>query len=284
LLHLLRVSARAGVLVLARFLRALLPGTAMAILKENLSLVERMDYAPKPILLNIESRLEHDIRVRSCAKEPETIEWIEKSFKSGDVFYDIGANVGVYSLVAAKANSGGVLVYAFEPAFINYSQLCQNIYLNGSADSIVPLPIALSDETSIESLNYQNLIPGGALHALGQPTDYKGDVFAPVFKQKTLGYKLDDFVRLFGIKPPNHIKIDVDGIEAAILRGAEEIFRSSSIRSVLVEVEEGRSETTEVVEFLKSNGLEFRSKHSPNFGTWPEPYVNAYNYIFERKN
>jgi hypothetical protein len=30
--------------------------------------------------------------------------------------------------------------------------------------------------------------------------------------------------------------------------------------------------------------LEFRSKHSPNFGTWPEPYVNAYNYIFERKN
>ncbi len=284
MLHLLRVTTRAGVLVLARFLRAILPGTEMAILKENLTLVKRMDYAPQPILLSIESKIERDIRVRSCAKEPETVEWIEEYFRSGDVFYDIGANVGVYSLVAAKANSGGVLVYSFEPAFINYSQLCQNIYLNGSADSIVPLPIALSDETSIESLNLQNLIPGGALHALGPPTDYKGDVFAPVFQQKALGYRLDDFVRLFGIKPPNHIKIDVYGIEAAILRGAKEIFGSSSVRSILVEVEEGRPETDEVVEFLKSNGLEFRSKHSPNFGAWTEPYPNAYNYIFERQS
>lgn len=268
---------------MARILLALLPGTAMAILKENLKLVERMDYTPQPILLNIESRIEHDIRIRSCAKEPETVQWIEESFKSGDVFYDIGANVGVYSLVAAKANSGGVLVYAFEPAFINYSQLCQNIYLNSLSDSIIPLPIALSSETCIDSLNYQNLIPGGALHALGQATDYKGDFFEPIFQQKTLGYRLDDFVRLFDIKPPNHIKIDVDGIEAAILMGAEDIFKGSSIRSILVEVEEGRPETTEVVEFLESRGLKFRSKHSPNFGIWPEPYTKAYNYIFDRK-
>lgn len=283
MLHLLRVFARTGVLVLARILRTLLPRTAMAILKENLALVERMDYSPQPILLNIESRIEHDIRIRSCAKEPETVEWIEECFRSGDVFYDIGANVGAYSLVAAKANSGGVLVYAFEPAFINYSQLCRNIYLNRLSSSIIPLPIALSGETCIDSLNYQNLIPGGALHALGAATDYKGEVFAPVFQQKTLGYRLDDFIRLFDIKPPNHIKIDVDGIESAILQGAEEIFHGSSIQTILVEVEEGRPETTEVVEFLESKRLKFRSKHSPNFGTWPEPYTNAYNYIFERQ-
>ena len=283
-MHLLRVAAQAGVLAMARSLRALLPGKALALLKENLTLVKKMDYAPRPILLNIESRIEHDVRLRSCAKEPETVQWIEDSFRSGDVFYDIGANVGVYSLVAAKANSGGVLIYAFEPAFRNFAQLCQNIYLNGSEDSIVPLPVALSDKTSIDNLNYQNLTPGGALHSLGLPRDYKGDLFAPVFQQRTLSYRLDDLVRLFAIEPPNHIKIDVDGIEASILRGAEETFKSPSIRSVLVEVEEGRPETTEILEFLECKGFEVRSKHSPNFGLWPAQYSKSFNYIFTRKS
>lgn len=269
---------------MASVLRALLPAKALALLKENLTLVRRMDYAPRPILLNIESRIEHDVRLHSCAKEPETVQWIEENVRAGDVFYDIGANVGAYSLVAAKANSGGVLIYAFEPAFRNYAQLCQNIYLNGCGESIVPLPIALSDKTSLENLNYQNLIPGGALHALGLPRDYKGDLFAPVFQQRTLSYRLDDLIRLFDIKPPNHVKIDVDGIEASILRGGAETFGSPSIRSVLVEAEEGRPETTEIIEFLGEKGFEPKSKHGTTLGESSAQFSKSFNYLFLRKS
>jgi FkbM family methyltransferase len=243
-----------------------------------------MDYAARPILLNIESRLEHDIRLHSCAKEPETIRWIEDSFQEGDVFYDIGANVGAYSLVAAKANSGKILIYAFEPAYRNFAQLCQNIYLNGCGESIVPLGVALSDKTAMDDLNYQNLTPGGALHALGQPRDFKGDLFAPVFQQRTLSYRLDDLIRLFAIEPPNHIKIDVDGIEASILRGAEATLRNPSIRSVLVEVEESRPETTEILEFLRCKGFELRSKHRSTSEVRSAQPSKSFNYLFMRKS
>ena len=76
-------------------------------------------------------------------KEPETVEWIS-TFNSQETLFDLGANVGVYSLLAAKA---GVKVVAFEPEPQNFSVLTMNIYLNELSDLIVPLNIAISDRT-----------------------------------------------------------------------------------------------------------------------------------------
>ena len=60
-------------------------------------------------------------------KEPETIEWID-TFAPGDVLFDIGANIGCYSIYAA---SRSVRVMAFEPESQNYALINQNIFLNG---------------------------------------------------------------------------------------------------------------------------------------------------------
>ena len=54
----------------------------------------------------MDSDIEYDTRLRSCAKEPEMEEWFGKFFKEGDAFFDIGANVGSYSLMAAKLLDG----------------------------------------------------------------------------------------------------------------------------------------------------------------------------------
>lgn len=252
----------------------ILSPTLKLALKSAINVVEKMDYERYDIFLNIDSETEYKLRLHSCKKEPDTIHWIENFLREGDVLYDIGANVGVYSFVASKFFQGKVKVYAFEPAFMNFSQLCKNINTNKCQDNIVPLQIALSDRTALDSFNYSSLTIGGAQNSLGDPLDEKGKAFNPVFKQYTISYKIDDLIKNFALPVPNHLKIDVDGIELLVLKGATETLANSSVRSIIVELAEGER-AKEVTEFLLDNGFELHSKH-------PRMTPGLFNYIFQR--
>lgn len=237
-----------------------LPDASLLEIRNTIELKRRMDYEPHDIYLHVDSLTEHETRLHSCAKEPDTVEWIERSMKPGDTFYDVGANVGAYSLIAAKAFNGSVKVFAFEPAFLNFTQLCRNVALNQCQDSITPLSIALSDATSLDSFNYHDLIPGGSLHTLGEAIDYKGDRFEPVLKQPLLGFKTDDLIDQFALPVPTHIKIDVDGIELAILKGADRTLADNTLRSIVVELEEGESEQ-QITDLLTQKGFRLDARH-----------------------
>jgi len=250
------------------------PDRILVRIKSNTQIIGKMDYRRCNIFLNIDSEIEYNTRLYSCEKETETVQWIETFFKEGQVFYDVGSNIGAYSLVASKFLKGHIQVYAFEPSFVTYPQLCKNISLNDCQETIMPMQIALSDQTGIENFNYNNLIPGGALHALGESIDYKGDVFEPVYKQPILAYRLDDLIRLFHIPLPNHIKIDVDGIEFKVLKGAEHTLRDQSVKSVIVELEDEDDEANTIIEFLGEKGLKFSSKDTSQYKTC--------NYLFCR--
>lgn len=76
-------------------------------------------------------------------KEPETIEWIN-TFSQTDTFWDIGSNVGMYSLYAALK---GLLVLSFEPSPSNYYLLNRNIEINKMDDKISAYCIAFNDTT-----------------------------------------------------------------------------------------------------------------------------------------
>ena len=261
--------------VRAAMLHRTLPATALLDLKNEINVIERMDYARGDVLLGVDSRIEYETRLHSCKKEPDTVEWIETFLRPGDVLFDVGANVGAYSLVAAKFFGGGVRVYAFEPAFLNYTQLCKNVCLNGCQGSVVPLPVALSDKTALGIFNYHNLTPGGALHTLGAAVDHKGEAFVPAFTQHIIGYRLDDLLGQFHLPVPTHIKIDVDGIELEVLEGARGTLSHPSLRSVIVELEAGEGERR-ITELLTSKGFELHSKH----GRWTPGMLNC---IFSRK-
>ena len=270
------------VVFVVRFLIQIIPDRILVIAKANTKIVRKMDYSHHDIFLHINSELEYIIRLHSSKKEPEMIEWIETFFHEGDVFFDVGANVGAYALVASKYFNGKVMTYAFEPSFVTFPELCANIQTNQCLDSIVPLQMALSDVTRIEMFNYENLIPGGALHSLGQPIDYKGDEFKPVLKQAVLSYRIDDLVKYLHLPIPTHIKIDVDGIELKILQGAENTLKSDLVRSVILEVEESDKESLAIVRFLEDKGLKFHSKHRYTYEGPFSRFSNVYNYIFQR--
>jgi len=260
-----------------------LPSRTRLFLKSKICLTRRMDFPKKDIYLYVDSDIEYDTRLRSCAKEPEMEEWFQNFFKKDEVFFDIGANVGAYSLMAAKLFDGRIKVYAFEPGFLNYSQLNRNIYLNQCQDCVTALPVALSDDTALSHFNYSNLTCGGANHALGDPMDYKGEAFCPVFRQLLLSYRLDDLVELFHLPYPQHIKIDVDGIEFSVLKGAEKVLGNSACRSLMLEVNEGGPFFRDAVAFLSSRGLMVHAKYKYREGGDGGPASLLFNYLFLKK-
>ena len=163
------------------------------------------------------------------AKEPETTRWIE-SFDDNDIFWDVGANVGVYSLLAARK---GHLVYAFEPAAGNYFVLSRNVELNDLADRITFLNVALADKSSLGALVMNDTAVGSAQHNFDVADP---QIAARAFRQSCIGYSIDDFIQIFNAPVPSHLKIDVDGIEDKIILGARTTLRNPALKSVLLEI------------------------------------------------
>jgi FkbM family methyltransferase len=171
-----------------------------------------------------------------ASKEPDTLAWIDGFLKPHEVFYDVGANIGQYALYAAKRLKGDCRVLAFEPEALNYAKLNRNIVLNGLSETVDAYCLAVAGQTGFGRFYVRVFSPGAALHAFGEPIK-QGDVpFEPRHRQGMLGVTLDDLVGQFGLPFPNHIKIDVDGIEDQIVYGAERVLDDPRLRTVLVEV------------------------------------------------
>lgn len=164
------------------------------------------------------------------SKEPDTIAWVD-SFEKDDVLYDVGANVGMYSLY------GGILgfkVYSFEPESQNYATFCRNIYLNKLLEKINAYNFAIGDENKIGHLYIKQFTIGGALNNFGENLDYKKQKFNPGFKQGVGCFNLDTLIQQYHLPIPNHIKIDVDGLERLIINGANWLLQQSVLKSILI--------------------------------------------------
>ena len=252
----------------------ILPANIKVFLKSHLKVIKRMDYSEGEILLDVSSSMEYRVRLYSCRKEPETVQWIETFFQEKDVFFDVGANVGAYSLVAAKYFKGKVPVYAFEPSFLNFPQLCNNIHINHFHETIIPFNIALTDKTSLDYFNYRNLMVGGATHTLGIAQDDHDRPFIPVYRQATLGYSMDAFIKEFHLPIPQHIKLDVDGNEGLILQGARETLGNPLMKSILIEMAEDDSK---IQKYLTEKGFSLFAKYPQGV-----PEARLLNCIFKK--
>lgn len=210
-------------------------------------------------------------------KEPDTIEWIN-SFSNGDLLYDIGANVGMYSIYAA---SKGIKVIAFEPESQNFAQLNRNIFLNQFQNQVTGLNLAIGKSSAIDYLFLSTFTVGEAINNLGSSVDYNHKPMESVFKQGAMSISLDDLVEKFNLPVPNHIKIDVDGLESDIISGAKATLSHPELKSILVELNDDLPEDSGAVEVLRKNGFVLKGRyHAPMFDL--TEYKNIYNYIFVR--
>lgn len=170
------------------------------------------------------------------ARDAATLEWMS-GFEPGEVFYDIGANVGALTLSAAAMHGDCVRVVAIEPAFANFESLVRNLSLNGLLGTTIPLQVALLDRTGLEPMNYRDSTAAGtSLHTIGAAVDQEGQYFTPAEVQLVPTYTLDDLIAVLKLPPPTRIKIDVDGYEEPVLRGATRTLRAGTVRELMVEV------------------------------------------------
>lgn len=156
-------------------------------------------------------------------KEPGTVAWI-KTFDPGDVFYDVGANIGVYSLLAAQQ---GCTVYAIEPHIPNAAALIRNVHASGL--SVVVVTSQVSNNCGLEPFYYRSIERGSSgsqsmLPMLG------GKPFTPVITEVKRSIRLADLMGGHRC----HVKIDVDGRECQIVDG---IAFHPGLVSVQVETE-----------------------------------------------
>ena len=100
-------------------------------------------------------------------KEPDTLDWLD-SFEPGACFFDLGANIGQYSLYPAKKYGNGIRIYSFEPQCINYYLLNRNIHLNKLEETITSYCVAVSGEAGFSRLYIPRFIGGGNRSQFGK--------------------------------------------------------------------------------------------------------------------
>jgi len=138
-------------------------------------------------------------------------EAIAASLREGDVFYDIGANIGFFSLIAARCVRAAGRVYAFEPVPANADAIRKSSTLNGM-NMIDVFAEAVGAESGCGELLLARHIGGAALASAGAPPDLRGRIKVDVVA-------IDHVVARRGMRPPTLVKIDVEGAEMDVLRG-----------------------------------------------------------------
>lgn len=207
-------------------------------------------------------------------KEPDLIRWIDE-LPSDATMWDIGANIGTFSLYAAKKKKCKVV--AVEPAAANFHALTRNVSLNGLADRIDAYCLALSGVTGLGVLNLSSEAMGAALGQFGEAGAASPWSDGPVVAvHGMLAFTIDDFIARFAPPFPTHMKIDVDGLELAIVDGARCTLADQRLRGVALELSlTDETERNKGVEMMKKAGLNYVS-HGPDQSLHGDRAANHY--------
>jgi hypothetical protein len=212
-------------------------------------------------------------------KEPETLDWID-SFEERAVVWDIGANVGLYSMYAAKKRNCSV--WSYEPSVFNLELLARNIFINGLHRQICILPFALSEHVGASAMRMTTTEWGGALSTFGKNLGWDGKEVHEIFEFKTIGFSMNDAKELLKIPQPDYIKMDVDGLEHFILKGGKSVL--ALVKGVLIEVNDDFNEQAEQChKFLTQAGLVLQQKRQSDYiASNTAGFQNSYNQIWAR--
>lgn len=157
------------------------------------------------------------------------ISFLKKYLRKGDIFVDVGANIGLFSLVAAKILRETGAVFAFEPYKLTYHRLCENVKLN-KFRNVYCHPIAISNKIGKEEL----MIAGNGYDAWNSFTEpIAGNIIKKEVVQTTT---LDTFTQENDIQNKiSIIKIDVEGWEKFVLLGGKNTLSNHNAPVLIVE-------------------------------------------------
>lgn len=148
--------------------------------------------------------------------EPSAQAAVAARLRPGDVFYDLGANIGLFSLLAARCTGAQGQIFSFEPDAITAERLRRNVARNGFANVNVVEAGVWSASGTLQFRPADDSSPDRGVGTFIGPESSSGKAVPTV--------ALDDFV--LGAPPPDAIKCDVEGAEQEVFRGAEKMLRT----------------------------------------------------------
>jgi FkbM family methyltransferase len=144
---------------------------------------------------------------------------VRRLLADDEVFWDVGANVGYFTLVAATALAHRGRIVAFEPGKNAYLRLAENLALNPYRN-IRTFPVAVTDREG-----------QAVLHLAGDIADSSASLYpagqAQTGQEVCRTVALDQFLQSEGLRPPDLIKLDAEGAELAVLMGARGLINDS---------------------------------------------------------
>jgi FkbM family methyltransferase len=212
-------------------------------------------------------------------KEPDTIEWI-RGFGAGEVLVDVGANVGMYTVLAARWR--GVRVFAFEPEAQNYALLNRNIAINGVGDLALAYCVALADREGYDRLHLSGEVAGASCHSLGASVDHHNQPRAETRAQGCVCASLDALVAAGVLPVPDYVKVDVDGIEPRVIAGAVKTLADARVKGVLVEINTALDDHWEVVDRMLGLGFDYSQAQVDAARRKSGDFAGVGNYVFRR--
>jgi FkbM family methyltransferase len=205
--------------------------------------------------------------------EPQTIDWI-KSFSKNSIFWDVGSNIGGFSYIASMIHDS-IKIYSFEPNFVNYYCQIKTCKENGLGN-IHPFNVAINDKNEANNFNY-DFVQNGAKGTFGEElkkdllrSDYSNPFKRGIRHQVlTLGISLDSLFQEFNLEKPNYLKIDVDGNELLVLKGAKSLLSDPTIKQIFIEIDDKIYQNKEIENFMKN--YSFKVLKNINVGTQEKP-------------
>jgi FkbM family methyltransferase len=210
----------------------------------------------KIICFNVTNRKTLVRAVTLFRKEPVTIDWI-RTFKENEIFFDIGANIGQFTIFAGIVSK--CKIFAFEPESNNFQGLNKNILINNLNQKIEAYPIGISDKTKFTKLYLDQFFTGSSFNSVDYEVDFSLNKKKFKLSQGIFCTSLNDLLEKWNFQIPNYLKIDVDGIESKIIEKSEKIISNKNLKSILIELNTKRKEDNLVVSNLKNFGFKIDS-------------------------
>ncbi len=219
-------------------------------------------------------------RARTIAsKEPTTIEWLDR-IEPGEALLDIGANMGIYTIYAAQLRAAHV--DAMEPEAQNFALLCRNILINHLTARATAWPLALSDAPRFDRLHLSDGEAGGSCHSFGESVNFKLEPHVFAHSQGAVATTIDDLVESGAIRMPNHIKIDVDGLEHRVIAGGLRTLAREDLRSLIVETNPALAEHRAMIARLQEFGFRLDHAQIARATRADGPFQGVAEHVFRR--
>ena len=184
------------------------------------------------------------------------INWI-KNMSKNDIFLDIGANVGTYTIPAAVKCKH---VYACELDPLNLGTLKENIFLNKITKNVTILPFPATSKNKIVKIFFRDNSLGDALQSINRSTPLN------IVKTKNshilnqLGFSLNYIFKEFNLPQPTKIKIDVDGNENEVFLGSKNLIFEA--KEVYFE-DSGLKDCEKIIKMFKKNRFKIIGRQRP---------------------